>query len=61
MSAYYYLGLGLAVFARPEETFRPGPPWARAAVVAAGVLLLALGLLPGLVLPALAAGVKITP
>ncbi len=57
VSAYYYLGLGLAVFARPEETpFRPGPPWARAAVVAAGVLLLALGLLPGLVLPALAAG-----
>lgn len=57
VSAYYYLGLGLAVFARAEETpFRPGAPWARAAALAAGVLLLALGLLPGLVLPALAAG-----
>ncbi|TBH21371.1 NADH-quinone oxidoreductase subunit N [Thermus thermamylovorans] len=55
VSAYYYLGLGLAVFQRGQAEAAPRP-WARSAALLAALLLLFLGLVPGLVLPALAAG-----
>ncbi len=55
VSAYYYLALGLAVFGRGEAEARPRP-LARSVALLAALVLLLLGLLPGSVLPALAAG-----
>ncbi|GGM98028.1 NADH-quinone oxidoreductase subunit 14 [Thermus composti] len=55
VSAYYYLGLGLAVFQKGEAEALPRP-WARNVALLVALLLLLLGLFPGSLLPALAAG-----
>jgi NADH-quinone oxidoreductase subunit N len=55
VSAYYYLGLGLAVFQKGEAEARPRP-LARGVALGVALLLILLGLIPGAVLPALAAG-----
>ncbi len=55
VSAYYYLALGLSVFGRGEAEARPRP-LARGVALLVALALLLLGLLPGSVLPALAAG-----
>lgn len=55
VSAYYYLGLGLAVFQKGEAEARPRT-LARGVALAVALVLLLLGLVPGAVLPALATG-----
>lgn len=55
ISAYYYLALGLAVFQKGAAEAHPRP-WARGVALGVALLLLLLGLIPGAVLPALAAG-----
>ncbi|MGC8904357.1 NADH-quinone oxidoreductase subunit N [Thermus sp.] len=55
ISAYYYLALGLSVFGRGEAGVAPRP-LARGVALLVALALLLLGLLPGSVLPALAAG-----
>ncbi|GAA6756526.1 NADH-quinone oxidoreductase subunit N [Thermus thalpophilus] len=55
VSAYYYLGLGLAVFQKGEAMAAPRP-LARSVAFLVALFLLLLGLFPGSLLPALAAG-----
>ncbi len=55
VSAYYYLALGLSVFARGEAEARPRP-LARSVALLVALFLLLLGLFPGAALPALAMG-----
>lgn len=55
VSAYYYLALGLAPFQRGEGQAAPRP-LARGVALAVALVLLLLGLFPGSLLPALAAG-----
>lgn len=55
ISAYYYLALGLSVFGRGEAEARP-KPLARSVALLVALFLLLLGLFPGALLPALAAG-----
>lgn len=55
VSAYYYLALALAPFQKGEAEAAPRP-LARNVALLVGLLLLLLGLFPGTVLPALAAG-----
>ncbi len=56
VSAYYYLGLAFSLFARGEGEVKP-LPWARGMALGVGVLLLLLGLFPGVVLGLLPAEV----
>ncbi|ADW21224.1 MULTISPECIES: NADH-quinone oxidoreductase subunit N [Thermus] len=55
VSAYYYLALGLAVFQKGAAEAHPRP-LARSVALGVALLLILLGLIPGAVLPALAAG-----
>ncbi|MFN3369536.1 MAG: NADH-quinone oxidoreductase subunit N [Thermus sp.] len=55
VSAYYYLALGLAVFQKGVAEAHPRP-LARSVALGVALLLILLGLIPGAVLPALAAG-----
>ncbi|WP_018111775.1 NADH-quinone oxidoreductase subunit N [Thermus igniterrae] len=55
VSAYYYLALGLAPFQKGEGQAAPRP-LARGVALLVALLLLLLGLFPGTLLPALAAG-----
>ncbi|WP_038055948.1 NADH-quinone oxidoreductase subunit N [Thermus amyloliquefaciens] len=54
VSAYYYLALGLAVFQKGAAEARPRP-LARSVAFGVALLLILLGLIPGALLPALAA------
>jgi NADH-quinone oxidoreductase subunit N len=55
ISAYYYLALGLAVFQKGEAEARVRP-LSRGVALLVALFLLLLGLFPGALLPALAAG-----
>ncbi|WP_114313812.1 NADH-quinone oxidoreductase subunit N [Thermus caldifontis] len=55
VSAYYYLALGLAVFQKGAAEAHPRP-LARSVALGVALILILLGLIPGAVLPALAAG-----